>query len=488
MNSKHIFFLFLLIIGNLSLSAEIYHLDLQTAIQMARANNPDYYRSSMDLESAQASHAASRAGLYPSLQLDMVAPNYTESLSEQYTYNPAAGNYGWQWVPTGDYRYQGSLYLEQKLPTGGEINISSMLYQRDYYVGSSSDSMETEYSNVVQFKVEQPLFQPNTVRINRRQSLLNLETAKLNRQIRLRDLDYVIAVAYYNVVRAERTLELLQEDSDRWEKSVATAEAKYSAGLIPEAEVLRLQVELARRQGSLFSAYGSYLNSADNLKIALGIQLGDSISVSEEVEKLTVGLGEVESALQSSQEIRKAEIDFQNAELSYKQTRANYGINAYVQAFYNFDSKQPDLDNLTDSYEQDRGLSLTITLPLVDWNAARKQIEVSEIALRKTRFNYQQLKRTLTAGLLQAERALQSAVSRLESAGMAEELAVRSYEITMARFKSGAVTSNDLIDAQIALNQARRELLDSLVDYNIAVVKYKTQFFPGKEREASGND
>ena len=461
-----------------SVDAKVYHLDLQTAIQMARRNNPNLLRSSMDLQSALASHAVLRADLFPSLQFDMVAPNYTESLSEQYVYDPATQNYGWQWVPTGDYRYQGSIYLEQKLPTGGEISISSMLYQRDYYVGSSSDSMETEFSNVIQFMVEQPLFRPNTVRINRRQSLLNLETAKLNREIRLRDLDYVIAVAYYNVVRAEKMLELLQEDSQRWENSVSAAEIKYSAGLIPEAEVLRLQVELARRQGSLFTVYGSYLNHVDNLKIALGIQLDDSIAVKEQVEKLTVELGEIEYALKNSQEIHIAEINLKNAEIAYKQTKANFGLNAYIQAFYNFDSKQPYLDDLTDSYEQDRGLSLTVTFPLLDWNAARRQIEVSEIALRKTNFNLQQQQRTLAVELLGAKRALQAVESRLQSAGMAEKLAVKSYEITLARFESGAVTSTDLIDAQIALNQARRELLDSLIDYNIAAVKYKTQFFP----------
>ena len=472
-----ILFTVLVICGS---AAQIYNLDLQTAIEMARKRNPDLILSTLDLQSAQASYYAARADLLPSLQLEMNAPNYSESLSEQYVYDPVSSSYGWKWMPTGDYRYQGSIYLEQKLPTGGEFNISSMLYKRDYYIGSSADSMETEYSNVIQFMVQQPLLQPNMVRINQRQSSLDLENARLNREIKLRDLDYIIAVAYYNVVRNGKSLSLIQEDIARWEKSVATAEAKYNAGLIPEVEALKLQVELARRQGSLYSAYGAYLNAADNLKLALGISLSDSIAVAEEVEKLTVEKRETESALLVTQEIRQAEIDMQSAELSYKQTKSSYGFNAYLQAFYNFDSKQPLLDNIPDSYEQDRGVSLTVTFPLLDWNAAKRQIEVSEISLRKTKLNLEQEEKETVSGLLQAERALGAAESRLESARLAEELAVKSYEITLARFESGAVTSTDLIDAQIALNQARHELLNSLIDYNLAAMKYKTKFYPEK--------
>jgi outer membrane protein TolC len=468
------------LIGTVASQAEIFYLDLKTARKLALKGNPDLLRSAMDLQSAESSYKAIRSTLYPSLKIDLSTPNYSESLSEQYVYNLSTGTYGWQWIPTGEYRYQGTVFLEQQLPTGGSISISSMLYKRDYFIGSSSDSLQTEYSNVVQFSVQQPLFQPNNVLINQRRNRLNLESARLSQEIRLRDLDYVIALVYYSLVRADQSLKLEQKDYERWRKSVEVAEAKYKAGLIPEVEVLKLRVELERREGTMASTYGNYLNTTDNLKLALGLKLDDSISVVPEVDKITIEMREIKTALKMRQELQKANIDVENAEINYKQVKSNYGLNTQIRAYYNFDAKRPYLSDLTENYEQDRGLTLSITFPLWDWRAAHHNLQVNQIAWEKARYNLEQQQKSYYEEMLQAQRNLEAAESRLKSARLAAELAQKSYDITNARFESGSITSTDLIDAQISLNQSQQDLLNSLIDYNIAAMKYKTLFFPEK--------
>ncbi len=459
-------------------SAEIFYLDLKTAKELALKNNPNIIRSLMELQAAQASFVSDKAELFPSLKLDVTAPNFSESLSEQYVYDPGAGTYGWKWLPTGDFRYQGSLLLQQNLPTGGAVDVSTFLYKRDYYIGSASDSTQTEYSSIIRFAVRQPLLQPNIIRLSYLRSMNSLKKAGLDREIALRDLDYLIAVAFYGLVRADRRLQLELDDFKRWENSVATAQDKFKAGLIPEVEVLKLKVELARREGTFAGIKDSYQNSADELKLMLGMELNDSISVSPGVEKIVVDMGDPVRAAQRRQELKKAAIDLHNAELTYKQTKSQAGLNASLQAYYDFNSKETDLDRLTDEYEQDRGVSLTLSFPLLDWSAARKRVENSRISLRRSRYDNTQLMKGFQAELRRAERALKSADSRLTSANLAEELAVKSYNITVARFDIGAATATDLIDAQISLNQARHELLDSIIDYNITAKRYNTLFFP----------
>lgn len=459
-------------------AAGVYHLDLKTALELAKKANPDVVRSGYDLRSAEASYKSARAELYPSLRADLLAPNYSESLSEQVIYDPATGLYGWKWMPTGDYRYQGTIYLEQKLPTGGDFSVSSMLYKRDHFIGSSADSLETEYSSIINMSVQQPLIQPNSHRLRQKRSLLNFRTAQLNSEIRRRDLDYIIAVAYYSLVRADKRLKLEDEDFRRWKKSVKTAEDKFQAGLIPEVEVLKLQVELARREGSLSAAYGAYLNTSEDLKLALGLDFGDSLAVIENIEKISIEQGNLDSAIGARQELKKSRIELDKAELNYKEVKAGYGVNAYLQAYYLFDAKDPDLENITDQYEQDRGLSLTLSIPLLDWNSARRQIESASLNLKRSKFDLEYQEKNITAELKQTARAVEAAESRLQSSRLAEQLAEKSYQITLSRFESGAVTSTDLIDAQVSLNQARHELLDSVIDYNLSAVKYKTLFFP----------
>ncbi len=481
MRSIYIAFIILIIIvlsGVKVSCGEVYYLTLEKALALAKQHNPDLLRSRMDFLAAEANYKSTRAELFPSMKLELSAPNYNESLSEQYIYNPVTQSYGWKWMPTGDYRYQGRIFLEQKLPTGGEINISSMLYQRDYYIGSSSDSLQTEYSSVIEFMVQQPILQPNALKISQRQSYLNFQKARLSHEIRRRDLDYIIAVAYYSLVRADRQLKLEEEDYKRWQNSVKTAQEKFTAGLIPEVEVWKFKVELARRQGSLSAAYSNYLNTADDFKIILGINLVDSLSLEAEIDKIPIEEGDKTEAMSNWQEIISSEIDVELSRLNFEDIKSSQGINAYLQAYYIFDAKEPQVDALTDNFEQDRGISLTLTIPLLDWQAAKRKIEAARINLEKTKFNLEQRRKDFIATLNKADRSMEAAQSRLKSSKLAEELARKSYEITLARFKTGAVTSNDLIDAQISLNQAKHELLDSIIDYNIAAVKYKTVFVP----------
>jgi outer membrane protein TolC len=68
----------------------------------------------------------------------------------------------------------------------------------------------------------------------------------------------------------------------------------------------------------------------------------------------------------------------------------------------------------------------------------------------------------------------------LVSAELAKNLADKSYEMTLARFESGAITSTELIDAQISLNQSRQDYLNSLIDFNISVMRYNSLYFPDK--------
>jgi len=463
-----------------SSDAETYKLNLESAREIALKNNPDLIRSMMDIRSAEAAFYESKAGLYPSLSLDLIAPGYNESRSEQYIYEPVSGNYTYQWINTGDYRYQGSLNLEQKLPTGGTFAVSNLLYKREYFFGSYQDSLTTEYSNALRFSIEQPILQPNQVRMDYRRSLLGLESARLQRQIQLRDFDYLFTSVYYSLVRSSRQLQLQQEDYQRWRSSVKTAEDKFKSGLIPEVEVLKLQVELARREGALAAVRDAYLQAELNFKIFIGIDLMDTLQISIEVEEIEVPEGLVENALNSRQELKKAEIDVKNAEINYKQVKADAGINASLYAYYDLDSKEPSIDDIVDNFEIDRGISLNISVPLFNWGKTRNSVEARKISLDKTKYNFKQLRKQFIAELSEVERSLTSARQRLESARLAEQLAQKSYEMTTSRFESGAVTATDLIDAQISLNQAGHELLDSTIDYNIAAIRYKIMFFPQK--------
>nr|MBC8204808.1 TolC family protein [FCB group bacterium] len=403
---------------------------MKSALELALKNNPDIVRSGYDFQSAMAGYNSVRTDMYPSVSLEMQTPDYSERLSEQYLYG-SGGSLTRVWVPSGDFRYQSSILMAQKLPTGGSVNLMSILYKRDYYTGSGEDREDkTEYSSYLRLSVEQPIFQSNLLKYNLRKSRLDLETSKLNRQIILRELDFFIAVGYYNLIRSERRLKLEADDHERWLNSVAVAQDKFKAGLIPEVEVFKLQVESARRQGSLASAVSSYQRTADDLKMILGLSLTDSISVITDIEKLGIEEGSIEDALKFRQELMIAGIGLQKDEMDLIQSKREAGLNASVQAYYDFTSKEQAVMDLPGSPESDRGVSVNLAIPILDWKQSRYSIESKEAALKKSRYDYEQSRRNFISTVRQAERDLQSVDIQLKSAKLAEELALKSYNIT----------------------------------------------------------
>jgi outer membrane protein TolC len=66
-------------------------------------------------------------------------------------------------------------------------------------------------------------------------------------------------------------------------------------------------------------------------------------------------------------------------------------------------------------------------------------------------------------------RSLQSAQQRLEITQRSEELAEKSYKISLLKFEGGDLSSQDLALEQNRLTQARTNSLNAIIDYKQAL-------------------
>ena len=111
---------------------------------------------------------------------------------------------------------------------------------------------------------------------------------------------------------------------------------------------------------------------------------------------------------------------------------------------------------------------LSGTWDIFDGTATWYKIKENKAKLEAQKANEISVKRAIALEVKDANFAVQSAKENLEGTQKAQELAEENFEIAELRYDSGVGTNLEVIDAQVALTQARTDHLQSQHDLQIA--------------------
>ena len=78
------------------------------------------------------------------------------------------------------------------------------------------------------------------------------------------------------------------------------------------------------------------------------------------------------------------------------------------------------------------------------------------------------MKDGITLDLTQAYLNLQQAQERIDVAGQGVKQAEENHRVTSKRFNAGLASTSDLLDAEVALLQAKTNQTNALVDFQLA--------------------
>ena len=256
------------------------HLTIENCIAMALKESPSARIARLDSVVAAHSWRATRAESYPQLNLSGEIPNLMESVDYRIVYDPATDKDEFKRISSGDQRWYGRVEIEQALPWGAELNISSGLYRTTWYddrISSGEDT--TDYSLRRRFSLTQPILAGNPVGRKREIGRINWQTDLIDHELQIRQIVFDVKHLFFRLVSTTRALEISRQDLEQVREAEDLARRKLNAGLIPEVELLQIQVELARREGDFRQAESAVESAADRLKTALGIPMHNHIVV-----------------------------------------------------------------------------------------------------------------------------------------------------------------------------------------------------------------
>ncbi len=463
-------------------------LTLDEAIDIALEQGYEMKSHTLSLIQAKQNHLAALYSFRTNVDLSLNAPSWTENMTEVAVPNGLP-----VYNSLGTNRYQGSLRVTQPLPTDGSLSLRSRIYESresNYFAESDTSIKRKDFLTSLSIWFEQPLFTYNRIKTNLKRAELNYERQSLTLRRNELDVVYSVTSTFFSLFRATRAYEIAGETQAQQQQQYDTAKLKFEAGLIPEVEALRLEVDLAATNSDLEEARATLEREKETFRKLIGLNIDDNVGARTDIDynEFEVELEEaLRIGLNNRTELREQEIQVALSEIRVKETDAESEISANLSAYYDFTGRSdPDLaygtgtgdlfDSSMDDLERrpaNRGVTFTIDIPIWDWGVNKAEVASAKAELRRAELQKGEQKKEVVNSIRDAVRQLKSSENRLKVLEKSQQVAQRTYDISVERFNNGEITSLDLAQDNKSLSTTKMSYLSAYIQYRLAVANLK---------------
>jgi outer membrane protein TolC len=264
--------------------------------------------------------------------------------------------------------------------------------------------------------------------------------------------------AFYDVLGTRELLATALARTRRAEEQLTTARARVLSGAAVQSDSLTLRLELARAQVD-------ELRQAAALEVArleLGRRIGlpgpaEAEPLADEPTQLPITLEEaVALALEQGPDYQVARASERAAAADLRAQRTAY----LPQIFLTGQTAAYDTRFWPEATSRSQ-FTITATLPV--WDLGRRELAVSQARVRRdvSRAIRSDLELAARRDVAQAYKAFEVGVASAEVAREAVDVAQENYRVQDARYRAGASTILDLLEAQVSLSDAESGLVQA---------------------------
>jgi cobalt-zinc-cadmium efflux system outer membrane protein len=283
-----------------------------------------------------------------------------------------------------------------------------------------------------------------------------------------RQLTFNVSQQYVNVLLAQSTRDLAQQDYDGFKKTVEISESRFKAGDMSEGDLLKIKLQLLQFQSDVLNADLSKVQALSTLRQAVGFEsVPDNFDVEGDLDYQPVhaGLDDLKLlALRTRPDLQAAHLGVAAAHSQESLAEAN---------------GKRDL-NVSFDYTHTGGVNsgaffFNIDLPIFDRNQG--EIARTRYAITQAQEQQNEAAEQVITDVVDAYQALHSndQIIQLYRGGYVEQ-AKKSRDITEYSYKRGAASLLDFLDSertyranQLAYRQALASYMTALEQMRQAV-------------------
>ncbi len=311
-----------------------------------------------------------------------------------------------------------------------------------------------------------PLYTGGKVENAIEQAKLSLKVSQLEIAATKQQLKLETSMGYYNVLQNQTLLEIAKQTVNDFSAHLNRVRQMYDTGVVPWHDVLQTKVRLANAENNLVKAQNDYDLAIYSLNKTMGLPLRSEIALTEPLkyQEYTFTLDDVTAyGLAHRPEMAEwqAHVKIEEAQIRIAQSGQRPKVMLTGTMAW-------DDDNFAGTDNRDWTAMLVTQFNLFDsgnTKAKIKQAQSGELAARK---QAQQTQDNISLEISDAYLSMKEAEKRIGTNKVAVEEASVNFDIAQRAYSAGVGTNLDVMDAELALNQAKTNYTNSLFDYNIS--------------------
>lgn len=300
-----------------------------------------------------------------------------------------------------------------------------------------------EYEGLVEIK--QPLYD-GTIKPAQQQAEVNLRQATHAKTRAAADLRLNVRLAYIDLLRTQRQYAFTQESITDLQSYLETVRALAYGGAVPKTDITRAEIQLQAETIVLNDFRTAVAVAMKHLLEPMGLPLDTTIVIAD-----SIALPAARERIEANLDLKEFGFNLETARLELKLAQAErlpvisaFGsAGGWTSRSQLLEAGAPHLFGYL--------VGVSLALPIWNWGATTARIAQSNAALNSLQADFTVLRRRLDTEYQTSRRQFHAAVEKLNLLKDSHVKALAQYEILLAQYAGGGVSSLEVIDAHRTL-------------------------------------
>ena len=317
-----------------------------------------------------------------------------------------------------------------------------------------------------------PLFAPA---VYRAMSMTKTDIELAVEKSRASELDLInqVTKAYYQLMLAQDSYEVLQGSYKLAEDNFNVVNAKYQQGAVSEFDKISAEVQMRSIKPNVISAANAVTLAKLQLKVLMGITADVDIKTDDNLtnyESMLFAnqLKEEDMSLENNTTMKQFELNMKLLEKNVKSLKTNFMPTLSMSFSYQYQSLyNPNINFFDYTWSNSSSLMFNLSIPLYRASNFTK-VKSARIQMRQLDWNRIDTERKLNMQVVSYRNNItdssEQVVSNKENVMQAE----KAVQIAGKRYEVGKGTVLELNSSQVSLTQAQLTYNQSIYDYLVA--------------------
>jgi outer membrane protein len=323
--------------------------------------------------------------------------------------------------------------------------------------------------------LQQPLFTGFRLHGLARSADLSAEAFQRDYQMEQLDVVFNVKSAYWSLYKAIEVKKVVDENIEQVKTHLRDVENFLKQGLATKNDLLKVEVQLSSAELLGIEAKNAVEVARISLNMQLGLPLNTSVTPATEIaheEKVFPSPQDlVSSAFTHRPDMIAQDVRVKAADALVTASKGNWFPQISLVGNYYYSRPNPRILPTLDRFKDTWDVGVNLQWDLWNWGQTGAQATQAEAQYTQASIVYEQLKDAVELEVTRDYLNLEQAREKITVAGKGKSQAEENYRVTQERFRQGVATNSDLLDAEVALLQAKTNYTQALVDYELSQAK-----------------